>query len=80
MYKLLDAQTGAAVGTISEEQFRFLEDHLEEESAEDRDYYFNRTMIDVLGDRGASPELVALLRRALGDREGVELRWEETDR
>lgn len=78
MYRLFDAETGAAVGTISDEQFRFLEDQLEEESADDRDYYFSRAMIDVLEGNGAPPELVTLLRRALGDREGVELRWEES--
>jgi processive 1,2-diacylglycerol beta-glucosyltransferase len=77
MYKLFDAESGAALGTISDEQFQFLEDNLEEESEDDRDYYFSRTMIEVLEGDGAAPELIILLRRALGDREGVEVRWEE---
>jgi processive 1,2-diacylglycerol beta-glucosyltransferase len=76
MVRLFDSETGAELGTIGDEQLRFLEDHLEEESADDRDYYFNRTMIDVLEEKGADPELVGLLRRALGEREGVEIRWQ----
>jgi hypothetical protein len=33
-------------------------------------------MIDVLEEKGGDPELVSLLRRALGEREGVEIRWQ----
>jgi processive 1,2-diacylglycerol beta-glucosyltransferase len=76
MVRLFDSETGAELGTIGDEQLRFLEDHLEEESSDDRDYYFNGTMIDVLEEKGADAELVGLLRRALGDREGVEIRWQ----
>lgn len=79
MIQLYDSETGAALGKITDEQFGFLEDHLEEESEDDRDYYFNAATIDVLEEEGADAGLVALLRRALGDRDGVELRWERTD-
>jgi processive 1,2-diacylglycerol beta-glucosyltransferase len=79
MIKLYDSETGTALGPISDEQFTFLEDHLEEESGEDQDYYFSAETIDALEEEGADAELVALLRRALGDREGVELRWERAD-
>ena len=30
----------------------------------------------MLGERGASAALVTLLRTALGDRDGVEIRWQ----
>lgn len=76
MVRLFDGDTGAELGAISDEQLQFLEDHLEEESSDDRDYYFNRATIDVLEEKGGGPELVGLLRRALGDREGVEIRWQ----
>lgn len=79
MIKLYDSETGAALGRITDEQFTFLEDHLEEESEDDQDYYFDQATIDVLEQEGADAELVALLRRALGDREGLELRWERAD-
>lgn len=79
MIKLYDSETGAALGRISDEQFTFLEDHLEEESEDDQDYYFSAATIDILEEKGADPELVALLRRALGGRAGVELRWERAE-
>lgn len=79
MIKLYDSETGAALGKITDEQFTFLEDHLEEESEDDQDYYFNKATIDILEQAGGDAELVALLRRGLGDREGFELRWERAD-
>jgi processive 1,2-diacylglycerol beta-glucosyltransferase len=75
MIALRDKETGADLGSISEEQLQFLLDQLEEEFEEDRDYYINATMLNVMEQRGASPDLVALLRRAVGDREGVEVEW-----
>lgn len=79
MIKLYDSETGAALGRISDEQFTFLEDHLEEETEDDQDYYFSAATIDILEEAGADPELVALLRRGLGGRDGVELRWERVE-
>ena len=39
MIKLSDKKNGAPLGTISEDDLQFLIDHLEEEWAEDTDYY-----------------------------------------
>jgi hypothetical protein len=75
MVELFDKQTGAAVGTLTDDQFQYLVDHLEEESSEDEDYYVNRATIDILESEGADPVLVEVLRHALGDREEMELRW-----
>jgi processive 1,2-diacylglycerol beta-glucosyltransferase len=75
MVQLFDKQTGAAIGTLTDDQFQFLVDHLEEESPEDDDYYLNRTTVDLLEEQGAAPELVAVLRGALGDREDLDVRW-----
>ncbi len=75
MIGLRDKDAGVDLGTISEEQLQFLVDRLEEEFAEDRDYYINRTMLDVLEQNGADPVLTTLLFRAIGDREGVEIQW-----
>jgi len=77
MIALRDKDTGSDLGTISEEQLRFLADQLEEEYAEDRDYYINRTMLDVMRQNGADPGLVDLLSKAIGDRDGVEIEWSE---
>ena len=75
MVELFDKQTGAAVGTLTDDQFQYLVDHLEEESSEDEDYYVNRATVDILESEGAHPVLVEVLRRALGDREEMDLRW-----
>jgi len=75
MIALRDKDTGADLGTISEEQLRFLVDQLEEEYDEDRDYYINSTMLDVLVQNGADIQLLEILRNAIGDREGVEIQW-----
>jgi hypothetical protein len=74
MIELRDKDTGEALGSISEEQLQFLIEHLEEESRDDRDYYLNATTLDALGEKG-EPELIDRLRRAMGEREGMEIEW-----
>jgi hypothetical protein len=75
MIRLHDAERGTLIGTISEAQLQFLIDELEEESPEDRDYYVSADTVDMLEENGGDPELVALLRSALGGREGLDVRW-----
>jgi hypothetical protein len=67
------------VGELSEEQLDFLVDNLEEEWPEDRDYYINRQMLDLLKQRGADATLVHMLTQALGDRDEVDILWVDTD-
>ena len=77
MIKLYDKETGRLLGTLREEQLRFLIDQLEEESSDDTDYYINKATIEMLAQAGADPELVTLLQQGLGEREEMEIRWEE---
>jgi hypothetical protein len=79
MISLRDKETGADVGSITEEQLRFLVDQLEEEFDEDRDYYINQTTLDIMEKNGVDPDLIVLLRRAVGDREGIEIEWSRTN-
>ena len=67
------------VGELSEEQLDFLVDNLEEEWPEDRDYFINRSMLDMLKQRGADPGLIRMLTQALGDREEVDILWVDTE-
>lgn len=76
MIRLVDAATGAPIGTLTDEQLQDLIDVLEEESLSDRDYYITQATVDVLEGRGADDDLVNLLRQALGDREEMDIRWE----
>jgi hypothetical protein len=75
MIHLRDKESGNEIGTISEEQLQFLVAQLEEEYEEDRDYYIQREVLDMLESAGGDAELVAMIARAMGDREGVEIEW-----
>jgi hypothetical protein len=77
MIKLYNAQTDEYLGEITDDQFDFMQAQLEEEAAEDQDYYLNQATIDLLAERGADPALVAVLTQALGERDDLDLRWEE---
>jgi hypothetical protein len=74
---LTNAATGAALGQITEHQLQFLIDELEEESAEDRDYYIDAATIDLLATAGADVDLVAVLRHAVAGQDGIEITWSE---
>lgn len=75
MITLHDKETGAFIGEITEEELQFLFDELEEESPEDRDYYLNRDELEVLEEEGADEALLTMLRKALGDRDEMEIEW-----
>ena len=75
MVELRDAERGTQLGTITEQQLKFLIDALEEESMSDNDYYITADTIEMLKTDGADADLVGLLRRALGNREGLDIRW-----
>lgn len=72
---LADAETGRPIGSITEAQFDSLASHLERESADDDDYYIDASTLALLEDKGADPDVVALLRDALGAREEMTVRW-----
>ncbi len=75
MIELRDKDTGVALGTINDEQLDFLAELLEEESSEDHDYYINHDTLEMLEKSGADPDLLELLRGALGTREDMEIEW-----
>jgi hypothetical protein len=68
--------TDRVIGEISDAHVQFLVQQLEEEHDEDRDYYIDRETIDMLDANGGDPELVELLRKALGDDEQLDIEWE----
>ena len=69
---------GEVLGTIKEADLQLLMDQLEEEDEGDTDYYVSPMTIDWLEQNGASPGLVALLKKAVGDSEGVDVVWQES--
>ena len=79
MIQLVDKENGAQLGTISEGDLQFLIDNLEEEWAEDTDYYLNRTTFDMLKDKGAGQSLLDILEPIFKAREDIEIEWSRTD-
>jgi hypothetical protein len=76
MIDLYVVQTNQLLGSVTDADLQVLVDALEEESAEDHDYYITPATIDFIADGRASDHLVGLLRRAVGSSEGVDVRWE----
>ena len=75
MIRLHEKETGVFVGTITDAQWQFLMEQLEEESADDTDYYIDHATLDLFEEMGAEADLLALLRQALGTREGMDIVW-----
>jgi hypothetical protein len=75
MVRLYDDQSGDLIGTITEEQLKYLIDQLEEEDSEDRNYYIDRATLDWFEEHAVDPTLEALLRKAMGNRDGMDIRW-----
>jgi hypothetical protein len=76
MPRLIRLDTGATIGDISDQHLAFLVEQLEEEHDEDQDYFVDRDTIELLSDNGADPELLALLEKAIGDDESMNIAWE----
>ncbi len=75
MVTLRDKDTGQLLGTVTDEDFEFLVNDLEEESTEDMDYFVDSDTIDMLEEDGAPESLIVLLRNALGDKDGLDIEW-----
>ena len=75
MINLREKDTNRSLGTITEVQLQFPIDQLEEEGTEDQDYAISNLLLDSFTAEGADPELVSLLRNALGEQEEIEIVW-----
>jgi len=76
MPRLFRIDTEADIGTITDAQLRFLVEQLEEEHDEDQDYYIDRDTLELLSDNGIDEELLAMLEKALGDDDSMDIAWE----
>jgi len=75
MINLHEKDTGKPLGQITEEQLQYLIDNLEEEWLEDQDYAITPLLLENFEAREADPDLIALLKEALGDKEVIEIVW-----
>jgi hypothetical protein len=72
---LYDKESGQRLMAITPAQLTQLQDAMEEEFAEDQDYYITADTLAYLAERGVDPELLEGLRAAIGTRDGFEMLW-----
>lgn len=77
MPRLFRLDNGETIGEITAAQLQFLVDQLEEEDDEDTDYFIDRDTLELLSDNGADPELLALIEKAMGDDDEIDIAWEK---
>lgn len=63
------------LGHVSLDDLNFLVAHLEEESLTDEDYTIDRMTFEFLKSQGISPILQAIIEKALGDKDEVEIKY-----
>jgi hypothetical protein len=76
MPRLLRLDNGEEIGTITDAQLKFLVDNLEEEHDNDKDYYIDKDTLEVLSDNGIDAELLAMLEKAMGNDDELDIIWE----
>jgi hypothetical protein len=77
MIRVYNSDTDELIGQINEDQLSFLIDQLEEEAEDEEAYYIDQSTIEYLEEHGADQELLELLRKGLGEEEGIEIRIDE---
>ena len=78
MITLKNKDTGQHIGSLSEAELQYLIDELEEEHSEDKDYWLNRTQLEIMKEKGADSSFIKMLESALGDNDDMEVIWERT--
>jgi hypothetical protein len=73
MIRLIDKDTGKYLGRITEEDLKFLQENLEEESTTDFDYYINSETLDLLKEKGMSADFAKLIEVAMGGSGEIEI-------
>ena len=76
MPTLVRLDNSKPIGTISDVQLKFLVDELEEDHEDDREYFLDRETLELLSDNGADPELIAMLEKAMGNDDEMDIAWE----
>ena len=76
MPRLIRLDTDDEIGSINDDQLKFLVAQLEEENDDDKNYFLDRDTLELLSDNGADPELLALLEKGMGDDDEMDIAWE----
>jgi hypothetical protein len=78
MVRLYETGTNRLCGTLTDRQFDLLAEALEEEELEDSESSLSASTIELLEEQGVEPDLLDILRAALGDRGEVTIRCERS--
>ena len=77
MPKLILTDGNRYLGNISDADVKVLIAELEEEDMADQDYFIDGATVSILESGGASKTLVDMLLAAIGDSDGIDVRWEK---
>ena len=77
MISLNDKDSKKEIGTITKSDLKFLRDQLEEEGVDDQDYAITTVLLDLWEAEGRRPNLVKMLRKAIGKRKEMNIEWSE---
>jgi hypothetical protein len=78
MVRVYETATNQLCGTLSDHQYEVLTEGLEEEDLEDAECTISGDTIELLEDQGVEPDLLEILRTALGDKPEVTIRCERS--
>jgi hypothetical protein len=76
MPRLVRLDTGDDIGNVNDAQLAFLVEQLEEENDDDHDYFVSKETLELLSDNGCDPDLLAMLEKAMGEDEEMNIAWE----
>jgi len=76
MIRLYDNDNDQEIGQITEAQLDFLQEQLIEETLDSTTFSLAPATVDSLAMNGGDPEVVGLLRKAIGSRTSMELRFD----
>jgi hypothetical protein len=75
MIKILNKETRAVIGTISDEDFNALQEQLEGEALNDNDYYINQSTLEYFIELELPQTLIDVLKSGLGEMEEMDIEW-----
>jgi hypothetical protein len=78
MITLKNKDTGQRIGKLSEDELQYLIDELVEEHDEDKDYWLNKTQIEIMKEKGEHLSMLEMLEKELGDNQDMEIVWERS--
>lgn len=75
MIELFNKETGERIGELSESQFDFLMDNIENEYLEEINYIIDNEVITLLKERGADKKILNLLKHALNGKKNITIAY-----